>query len=137
MNIKVDLDIMEYINASSKHKDILTGIFSQSAMSPVADQDGNCLISVEEKSGEHFTEFYNKFDKMSIRVDSDEFQTLHEYIGREIKQLQSSVQGCALKMANGRIVIVGQQPSVKKVNVKMSQKLQELKEELTKKQEQK
>ena len=137
MNIKVDLDIMEYINASSKHKEILTGIISQSATLPTADQDGNHFISVEEAFGEHFTEFYNKFDKMSIKVNSDEFQTSHEDIEREIKQLQSSVQGCALKIANGRIVIVGQQPSVKKVNAKMSQKLQELKEEFTKKQEEK
>ena len=135
MKIKVDLDIMEYIYSSGKHKDILTGIISQNAMSPIADHDGNHFVSVEETSGEHFTEFYNKFDKMSIKVDNDEFKTLYEDIERQIKQLQSSVQGCALKMTNECIVIVGQQPLVKKVNAQMSQKLQELKEELTKKQE--
>ena len=138
VKINVDVDIMEYILASGKHRDILTGIiFSQNAMLPQADQDGNYFISVEETSRENFVEFYNKFDKMSIQVDSDDFQILHEDIKREIKKLQSSVLGCALKIANERIVIVGQKQCVEAVDAKMSQKLQKFREELARKQEQK
>ena len=137
VKIPVDVDIMEFIQVSKENEEYLANIFPQNENKARVDQNGNHFILVKESLEQSFSVFYHRFDKVTISIGSDDFQSLEKGIEREIRQLQSSVKGCLLKMRNEKVIIAGQKQSVQTVNEKIMQKIQELKREVIKKQEQK
>ena len=137
VRVPVDMDIIEFIQASDQYREFLAGVLPQNEIKSRADEGGNHFIDVAENSEQPFIEFYTRFEKVAISVEADHFQNFGEDLEKEVNHLQSSVTGCVSKIRKGKIVVAGEKQSVKAFNDKMQQRLQELKKGFIMKQEQK
>ena len=58
VRVPVDMDIIEFIQASDQYREFLAGVLPQNEIKSRADEGGNHFIDVAENSEQPFIEFY-------------------------------------------------------------------------------